>query len=667
MAQPGDLPAVAIVNQNGYGIFLQLGDTVVNIVSSTIRDNIGGVVAANEAGAVALVLTNSAVSDNADVEGVGGFIGGGVRFEAPQGAASMTITGSSITGNVARYYGGSGGGIYFAAGSGNPSLTLTNSSVSGNSAWQSGGGIFCCDDAFGDLEGSSVTISNSTISANSANESGGGALLFGKDLTASIDGTTIDGNIVGADGGGLWVGTDGGAGSLSITNSVIDDNTTGTNGGLGSGGGMSANDIDVVIADTTISNNTAEAGGGGLRFSGNNTHVTVRRCAITDNSDGGIFASYGMLALSNSTISGNYSSENYVGPNDAVSMEAGSVNNCTILDDVSALSSFGSVSLSNSIVTGGCSGVVSAGHNIDGDGYCILDLGPGDLSLSGDIGLAPLGSYGGPSLTYALCTATGVPHPSCMAPSPALDAGDPATPGSGGSACEATDQRGVNRPVGARCDIGAYETAGGSVCGDGTVDSLEECDDGNLVSGDGCEFDCSLTPYALRTGRRLVVRDKGGDPSKRRIAILSRDPAISAPPVGSVGDPRNGGAHLTLARGIAEIDQIDLPQSGWRGLGNPSGVKGYRYADRNRLLGPCKSAVLKNGLLKATCAGAQIDFSLDEPSQGALTVAFAPGNLGVRSCLYFGGDVRKDTQAAPGVLGSFKARNATAPVSCPLP
>ncbi|MDA2921629.1 hypothetical protein MYX76_19395, partial [Desulfobacterota bacterium AH_259_B03_O07] len=37
--------------------------------------------------------------------------------------------------------------------------------------------------------------------------------------------------------------------------------------------------------------------------------------------------------------------------------------------------------------------------------------------------------------------------------SPAVDAGNPAPPGSGGNACEATDQRGIPR----NCDIGAFE------------------------------------------------------------------------------------------------------------------------------------------------------------------------------------------------------------------
>src|SRR5262249_36027448 len=45
-----------------------------------------------------------------------------------------------------------------------------------------------------------------------------------------------------------------------------------------------------------------------------------------------------------------------------------------------------------------------------------------------------------------------------IAGSPAIDAANPGVPGSGAPACEGTDQRGVPRPQGARCDIGAVET-----------------------------------------------------------------------------------------------------------------------------------------------------------------------------------------------------------------
>jgi len=73
--------------------------------------------------------------------------------------------------------------------------------------------------------------------------------------------------------------------------------------------------------------------------------------------------------------------------------------------------------------------------------------------------------------------------------SPAINAGDPGVPGSGGSTCEATDQRGVTRPIGTRCDIGAFESG----CGDGVTDPGEECDDGNAIDSDGCQHNCTLS------------------------------------------------------------------------------------------------------------------------------------------------------------------------------
>ena len=77
----------------------------------------------------------------------------------------------------------------------------------------------------------------------------------------------------------------------------------------------------------------------------------------------------------------------------------------------------------------------------------------GSADITGqDPKLGPLTNNGGPTETRAL-----------LHGSPAIDAGNPATPGSGGNACEATDQRGVARPQDgdadgvATCDIGAFE------------------------------------------------------------------------------------------------------------------------------------------------------------------------------------------------------------------
>jgi hypothetical protein len=99
------------------------------------------------------------------------------------------------------------------------------------------------------------------------------------------------------------------------------------------------------------------------------------------------------------------------------------------------------LTLQNSIVTANaapsCVGTVTdGGHNIAfPDATC-----PG---VNAAPKLGPLTDNGGPTKTEALASG-----------SPALDA-VPAT----GAGCAATDQRGVTRPHGSACDIGAYEQA----------------------------------------------------------------------------------------------------------------------------------------------------------------------------------------------------------------
>ena len=87
--------------------------------------------------------------------------------------------------------------------------------------------------------------------------------------------------------------------------------------------------------------------------------------------------------------------------------------------------------------------------------------------------LGALADNGGPAQTQALLPASQfcLPSGGCsfILPSPAIDAGNPATPGSTTSgACAASDQRAVTRPIDgtgdgtARCDMGAYEAPAGS-------------------------------------------------------------------------------------------------------------------------------------------------------------------------------------------------------------
>jgi hypothetical protein len=95
-------------------------------------------------------------------------------------------------------------------------------------------------------------------------------------------------------------------------------------------------------------------------------------------------------------------------------------------------------------VTGGgaprnCSGtgITSMGHNLEGGADCQFTA-RGDLRNKKPR-LGALKNNGGPTRTHAL-----------RASSPAINAAS-------NSACPATDQRGISRPKGPRCDIGAFE------------------------------------------------------------------------------------------------------------------------------------------------------------------------------------------------------------------
>jgi hypothetical protein len=86
--------------------------------------------------------------------------------------------------------------------------------------------------------------------------------------------------------------------------------------------------------------------------------------------------------------------------------------------------------------------IESDGHNLDSDGSCFLTA-TGDLPKRNPL-LGPLAFNGGPTETEAL-----------LAGSPAIDAG-------AADGCPQYDQRGVVRPQGAGCDIGAYERVQGA-------------------------------------------------------------------------------------------------------------------------------------------------------------------------------------------------------------
>jgi len=412
-----------------------------------------------------LLLINSTVSTNTSSSE-----GGGIS-----NLGKLTLDSSVVISNSTSAY---GGGI---ANSG--ILTVTSSTVLSNTAQDDGGGIY--NYSYG-----IVTLGDSTIFSNTTGSSGyfpqGGGIYNGGVFTASN--STISSNWAASDGGGIsnW-------GTMTITHSVVISNST-----PNYGGGI-ANTSVLSLAESAVSHNVAIAGGGiyntatqpgSYPFGGILTisHSTISYNAA--NSGGGIHDRFfgvltltdsavisntameagGMVAngvltttLANATFSGNSASGNGGGLVVIYNSSPVNLNNLTIANNSAAagggIFKDGSVvALQNTLLAGNrdtlgasfpdCSGTLtSQGYNLVGDtnGCALAGVTTGN-KLGLDPGLGPLQDNGGPTLTHAL-----------LSGSPAIDAGNPATPGSGGNACEATDQRGTVRPLGARCDMGAYE------------------------------------------------------------------------------------------------------------------------------------------------------------------------------------------------------------------
>jgi hypothetical protein len=226
---------------------------------------------------------------------------------------------------------------------------------------------------------------------------------------------------------------------------VLDGTGSFGHAGVDVGGGTSLN-LHVNVNNLTIQN----FNDGVYSSNGPTGLVTINGCTITGSTVFGVGVDAGPVQILNSTISGNFYGVN-VG-------NEGDPGNVIVLDDdtivgntVYGLSMFlVAVAVSNtiiannntgggfhdcnaSVVTGGGGGYAcSSDHNIDSDG----SGGPGFTTVAPMLG--PLADNGGPTETYAL-----------LSGSSAID--------NGGSTCLSTDQRGVTRPQGLACDIGAFE------------------------------------------------------------------------------------------------------------------------------------------------------------------------------------------------------------------
>jgi hypothetical protein len=224
-------------------------------------------------------------------------------------------------------------------------------------------------------------------------------------------------------GGGVSSRGDGA--SVSIQESVIDANSS-----VEDSAGIEAQE-ELSILDSTISNNIAG------RWSA------------------GVVVSDGSLTMTNSTVSGNAST---LGGGVHITGEStGEITNSTIVNNEGGsngglrVTGASVLTIANSLVVNNSgdncltdasnqSSITDSGHNHSSDGTCDFEANGGADNVNPVIG--PLADNGGLTMTHAL-----------LQGSPAKDDGDNAL-------CPPFDQRGVARPQGPHCDVGAYEATG---------------------------------------------------------------------------------------------------------------------------------------------------------------------------------------------------------------
>jgi hypothetical protein len=340
--------------------------------------------------------------------------------------------------------------------------------------------------------------------------------------------TITGGQAASLDGQGGGVRVQAGA-TLTLVNSTVRNNTAQGSSTNGSGGGIyNAGTLD--LRGDTITGNTASA-------------LVVNPTAI---GVGGAIDSEGQsLTASNSTITGNSAGGSVLGRGGGLFVGAGgsTLTNVTLTSNsTTGLGAAGSnlfvassspAQVRNTIVADGqggsnCSGsVASTGFNLEDANTCSFGQG-GDLRNTNPQ-LGPLADNGGPTYTRAL-----------LAGSPAIDAGTT-------SGCPDIDQRGVLRPQGRSCDIGAFE-----VIVAGTPPPPAH---GHVSVPPGVVVGPVLPPAVFNSTFNLVpVRGKVTYRVPRSGKGFRLVTAVQAP-LGTTVDATNGKARIVSARNATGVQQ----------------------------------------------------------------------------------------------------------------
>jgi hypothetical protein len=336
----------------------------------------------------------------------GEFIDGGGAGISNQ-SATLQIDNCVLSGHKSSFY--SGGALTIE--SIYAHTTITNSLLTQNQAYR-GGAVYISGGIAEYLNSATVTIINSTLSNNSTSFFGsGGAIMIDAGGGATIENSTLKGNVADNSGGAIFVD---GEGSLTITGSTLSGNESKNQFG----------------------------GGGGIFFAGN-SFGTITNSTLSGNlaANGGAIATYffdGLLRIRNTTIAFNNVADDaggigFFGGNGTVEIESSIVanNTATTGPDLFSLSPAQKFNVDFSLIGKTDDSTVSGANNKNG-----TIASPVDPML--DLTLA---NNGGPTQTHKL-----------LPGSPAVNTGS-------NPAGLTFDQRGPGflRTSGGGTDMGAFE------------------------------------------------------------------------------------------------------------------------------------------------------------------------------------------------------------------
>ena len=383
----------------GGAIYADTGSTV-SLTGATFENNsayYGGAILDDSNNLMSISKSSFTSSSTGDYEG--GAIEG-------YGDAGLNVDSSTFTANNADY----GGAIYWDS---SEPVTVTHTTFNGNGDGEYGGAIY-------DADSSSMTFDYDSFIDNTTLYYGGAIEMDSTSSTYTLDHDLFKGNSADDDVGGAiaWF-----AGTLSSSDSTYQDNNTYDGGAIYGDAGNS-----LTLINDTMSHNTALDAEGGALYVDATTPASLINDTITDNvaypGDGG--GIYGTADLTTSGYSG---------------IGTPGIENTVIADNNG----------------GDCDAVFTApfdlGHNIDSDGSCFSTSTQSSDKPNTEPGLGNPADNGGPLVgNQTDGSAVVIPTDAETSASPTVNAGT-------NTNCPSTDERGVTRPQGGICDIGAFELA----------------------------------------------------------------------------------------------------------------------------------------------------------------------------------------------------------------